>query len=188
MISEEIEINEDNFGDYFKDVRNSVPEKGDVIAQYTATAEFVDGNEKKQIISLLASTENKMEATAQVMKKLLFASELDSYRIPRQMAEDLLSGMTTEQVSLKPYKYTLEMFFYTKTEFVPKDDPHWSVISVLNLGEFLDKKESQIHTKILSKEESDPLNLELKNENESAESGDVAVCGDASGVKVSTVE
>jgi hypothetical protein len=184
-IKEEIEINEENFNQYFKDVRISMPEKGDIIAQYTAVAEFVDGNEKKQIISLLTSTENKMEATAQVMRKLLFASEEDAYGIPRKMAEDLLSGMTEEEVAQKPYKYTLEMFFYTQPDNVPKDDPHWSSISVLNLQEFLDKKESPIQAKILSKEESEILNLELKNENDSSESGKDPICGDAGVVEVS---
>lgn len=185
---QELEINEKNFNQYFKDVRISTPEKGDVIAQYSAVAEFVDGNEKRQIIELLTSTENKMEATAQVMRKLLFASEIDAYGIPRKMAEDLLNGLTTDEVAEKPYKYTLEMFFYTQPDNVPKDDPHWSSISVLNLEEFLDKKEAPIQAKILSKEESEILNLELKeksNENNSSESREDKVCGDASGVEVS---
>lgn len=186
--TEELEINEENFNQYFKDVRTSTPEKGDVIAQYSAAAEFIDGPEKKQIISLLTSTENKMEATAQVMRKLLFASELDSYRIPRQMAQDLISGMSVDEVALKTYKFTLEMFFYAKPENVPKDDPHWSTISVLNLGEFLDKKESEIQAKILSKEESEVLNLELKNENESSESGNSSLCGNASGIEISEIK
>lgn len=187
-MNEELEINDQNFYDYFKDVRISTPEKGEVIAQYAATAEFVDGDEKKQIISLLTSTENKMEATAQVMRKLLFASELDSYRVPRQMAEDLVSGLSPDEVAEKPYKYVMEMFFYTKPENIPQDDPHWSMISVLNLGEFLDKKDAQIQAKILSKEESEPLNIELKNENKASESGSVAVCGNATGVEVSEAE
>jgi len=186
-MNEELEINDDNFYDYFKDVRISTPEKGDVMAQYTSAAEFVNGDEKKQIISLLTSTENKMEATAQVMRKLLFASELDSYRVPRQMAEDLVSGLSLDEVAEKPYKYVIEMFFYTKPENIPKDDPHWSMISVLNLGEFLDKKDTQIQAKILSKEESEPLNIEL-NENKASESGSVAVCGNASSLEVPETE
>jgi hypothetical protein len=148
-LEQETEINETNFHEYFKDLR-SPPEKGDVIAQYTAIADFIDGDEKRQIISLLTSTENKMEATAQVMRKLLFASELDAYKIPRQMAEDILSGMSEDECASKPYRYTLEMFFYAKPESVPRDDPHWSVISVLNLEEFLGKKEGDpIQSKIL---------------------------------------
>ena len=179
-MSEEIEINEINFSEYFKDVRNSTPARGDVIAQYTASAEFVEGNEKRQVISLLNSTENKMEATAQVMRKLLFASELDAYRVPRIMAEDMISGMTEDEAALKPYKYTLEMFFYAKHENVPKDDPHWSVISVLNLEEFLGKKEGEIQMKILSDEEAGKLNLELKeHETEVVQSGQDASGADA---------
>ena len=138
---EETQIDESNFSRYFRDVRTEPMGRGDVMAQYTAAAELVDGNEKRQIISLLKDTEGKMEATAQVMRKLLFAHELDAYRIPRMMAEDMLSGMTDDDVAAKPYKYTLEMFFYAKPEHVPKDDPHWSVISILNLDDHFAKKE-----------------------------------------------
>jgi hypothetical protein len=181
-MSEEVEINDGNFSQYFRDVRNSPPHRGEVIAQYSASAEFVEGNEKRQIISLLSSTENKMEATAQVMRKLLFASELDAYRIPRMMAEDMVSGMSEDDVAEKPYKYTFEMFFYARPENVPKDDPHWSVISVLNLDEFLGRKEGEIQASMLSDEEAGKLNLELKedsNEVEVAEPGQKSSGADA---------
>jgi hypothetical protein len=122
------------------------------------------------------------------MRRLLFASELDSYRVPRQMAEDILSGLSVDDVVAKPYKYTLEMFFYTKPENMPKDDPHWSSISVLNLDEFFDKKNTQVQSKILSPEESKKLNSELteviKNEVEISEFGQDALCGDARGIEV----
>jgi hypothetical protein len=133
--AEELVITEENFSEYFRDVRVSAPHRGEVIAQYSASAELVDGNEKRQVISLLTSTENKMEATAQVMRKLLHASELDAYRVPRMMAEDLLSGMDEDEVASKPYKYTLEMFFYARPNVIPKGDPHWSSISVLNIDD-----------------------------------------------------
>jgi hypothetical protein len=138
----EIEIDEKNFGEHFRDVRTCQMRRGDVIAQYTAVAELVDGAEKRQLISLLSGTEGKMEATAQVMRKLLFANELDAYRVPRMMAEDLLAGMSEEEVALKPYRYTLEMFFYAEPADVPKDDPHWSIISILNADEIFAKNES----------------------------------------------
>ena len=54
-------INEENFNQYFKDVRQNKPEKDDIIAKYSAMAEFVDGGEKRQIISLLMTTEDKMK-------------------------------------------------------------------------------------------------------------------------------
>lgn len=186
---EETEINDENFSLFFRDVRNNVPERGDVIAQYSASAEFVEGGEKRQVISLLTSTENKMEATAQVMRKLLFASELDSYRVPRMMAEDLLGGMTDDEVAKKPYKYTLEMFFYAKPENIPKDDPHWSSISVLNLEDFLGKNDVAVDARILSEEDSKKLNSEIMNhDNSAAELGDNETSGDAVGLQVSEAE
>lgn len=151
---EDIEINELNFSQYFRDVRVSQPERGEVIAQYSACAEFVDGNEKRQIISLLTSTDNKMEATAQVMRKLIHASEVDAYRVPRLMAEDLLSGMGEEEVAAKPYKYTLEMFFYCRPEFIPKDDPHWASISVLNMDDFVGKSVNHVEFKVMAPDDA----------------------------------
>lgn len=166
-VDEEI-IDENNFSKYFRDVRNNGIQKGEIIAKYTSFAEFVDGNEKRQIIYLLKNTD-KMEATAQVMRKLLFASEVDSYKIPRMMAEDMDGGMTEDECAAKIYKFTLEMFFYVKPEHVPKDDPHWSIISVLNLEEYLNKnisKENQegieFKAKVLSPEENESLNKEMK--------------------------
>lgn len=169
------EINEDNFALYFRDVRTSVPEPGDVMAQYSAVAELVDGNEKRQLISLLTSTEGKMEATAQVMRKLLFASEIDAYRVPRLMAEDLLSGMSVEEVAVKPYRYTLEMFFFSKPENVPHKDPHWSSISLLNLDEMGGKTLNRVEARIVEPEE-------YEKHNDAGESGGAVGVGNDVGV------
>ena len=98
------------------------------------------------------------------------------------MAEDMISGMTEDEVASKPYKYTLEMFFYANPENVPKDDPHWSIISVLNLEDFLGKKDGEIQAKILSDEEAGKLNLELREEShetEVAQSGQTTPGADA---------
>lgn len=169
------EINEGNFGEYFRDVRTEAPERGDVMAQYSAVAELVDGQEKRQLISLLTSTEGKMEATAQVMRKLLFASEIDAYRVPRLMAEDLMSGMSVDEVASKPYKYTLEMFFYTKPEHVPKGDPHWTSISLLNIDEVSGRTLNEVETKIVAPEEIDRENVDGDADESIAVGGDVGV-------------
>lgn len=165
-MTEEI-IDENNFKNYFKDIRNNAIQKGEIIAKYTSFAEFVDGNEKKQILNLIKNTD-KMNATTQVMRKLLFASEIDAIKIPREMAEDLSIGMSDEEVLKKPYKYKLEMFFYTKPENVPKEDPHWSAISIINLEDFVDKnidtnKNLEFNAKILNEEENKKLNEEMKS-------------------------
>jgi len=155
-------INEENFNQYFKDVRQNKPEKDDIIAKYSAMAEFIDGGEKRQIISLLTTTEDKMEATAQIMRKLLFASERDALKVPRTMAEDLISGMSTDEVAEKSYKYKVEIFYYTKKEHLPLDDPHWSSISIIDMNEI----DSKVKAKHFSDEENDQENLKIANKNE----------------------
>lgn len=138
-------ITQDNFDEYFRDVRNHTPEKGDVIARYTAMADFVEGRLKSDIIDLLYN-KNKIEPAIQVMKKLGLAVEKDSIRICKEICSDLVSGMSVEDVESKVYSYQLELFYYTKKEYVPID-PHWSVISINNLDEFLDQAGNKITIK-----------------------------------------
>lgn len=163
-MTDEVEITSENFHEYFFDIRQHFPQRGQVIAQYCANAEFVDGYEKRQVISMLRDT-NKMLATTQLMRKLLHASERDSYRVPRMMVEDMVNGMSEDECADKPYKYMVEMFFYVNPEHVPKDDPHWSIISVLNLDEFLDKKDGPVRARIVPREEIAP------NDDESSQNG-----------------
>ena len=57
----------------------------------------------------------------------------------------------------KIYSYQLEFFYFTKQEFVPLGDPHWSVISITNLDEFLDKsvaKDLKIKGRVLPSDEN----------------------------------
>ncbi|RDJ35290.1 MAG: hypothetical protein DWQ19_10775 [Crenarchaeota archaeon] len=131
MTNEEIVIDENNFNQYFFDVRTHKPKKGQIMACYSAMAELVCSNEKKQMMDLLRM-HDKAYAATQVMRKLLFASELDAIKVPKQILEDLKSGMSDDEVLDKPYKYKMEMFFYTEPQYLPAD-PHWSSISLLNL-------------------------------------------------------
>jgi len=148
-------IDESNFTQYFKDCRIHRPERGDVMARYTAIAEFVDGAMKKDIIHLLLNHDKAVAAT-NVLRKLGCATEKDAVRICREIAEDLANGMTTEQVEQKAYEYSLEAFYYTKKEYVPTDDPHWQVINLTNLDTFLDKEHTvQMTAKIMGKDSSE---------------------------------
>lgn len=144
-MSEEI-ITEKNFHEYFRDTRTSRPEKGDVIARFTAMADFVDGRMKNDIIDLLYN-KNKVEAAIQVMRKLGSATEKDSIRVCREVCQDLANGMSIEQIVQKPYRYQIEFFYYTKKENIPIDDDHWSVITLANLDEFLDKSGQRLKMK-----------------------------------------
>lgn len=139
-MSEDLVITDDNFNEYFHDVRKCPPQKGEIMVCYSSSAEFVDGFEKKQMVNLL-KMEGKIEAATQIMRKLLFASELDAIRVPKAILKDLVSGMSEEEVSKKSYDYTVEMFFFTKPEYFPEGNPRWKKITILNMDEFLAKKE-----------------------------------------------
>jgi len=154
-MGEEVVIDDSNFDEYFRDTRQNTPKEGEIVACYTAIAEFVRGPEKQHMIDLLRNTEKAVPGT-QVMKKLLYACEKDSFGVPLQMAKDMLSGMTVDEILDKPYKYKVEIFYYTKPEHVPVDDPHWSTISLMNLDDYLsftvkDKEgtEFEVRTKML---------------------------------------
>lgn len=146
---------EEEFNEKFFDVRTNKPKYNHVMACFAANAEFVNGNEKKQIIDLL-KMEGKTEAIINIMSRLHYASPGDSIKVPRQMAEDLLE-MSEEEVLEKPYKYLLEMFYYCEKENVP-NSPHWSVVSLMGRN-----------GKIYSQQEIDERRakkIELDNENQ----------------------
>lgn len=130
----ELIIDEINFSQYFRDCRISRPERGDVIAKYNAIAELSNGQLKMDLVDLLHK--NKVNAAIQVMRKLGCSSEKDAVKVCKQLCGDLIDG---RDVFKKDYEFVLEMFYYTKKEYVPQDDVHWSIISIKNLDEFLDK-------------------------------------------------
>lgn len=138
-MNDELIIDDTNFSKYFRDVRMNKPEKGEVMARFTSMAELIEGRIKHDVIDLLCNKKNKTEAAMQVMRKLGSATEKDSIRVCKEICKDLASGLSLQEVEKKIYKYQLEMFYYTKKEYIPIDDPHWSVISLKNLDEFLDQ-------------------------------------------------
>lgn len=129
----ELEITPENFNEYFFDIRLHKPQKGQIIAQYRACAELLKGDLKRDLIKLLSFHENGGVKAHQVMMKLGGAVEKEAYKVVREIAEDLLAGMSVDDVLEKPHDFILEHFFYTKKEYVPKDDPHWSVINLVDL-------------------------------------------------------
>jgi hypothetical protein len=143
----ELVIDSNNFEKYFRDCRISRPERGDVMARYSAIAEFVDGKMKQDIIHLLTYHDNKAIAATNVMRKLGCATESDAIRICKEITEDLANGMTEKEVEDKVYRYKMEVFYYTKKDYVPDDDPHWSIISIANLDKFLDSANQLVSIK-----------------------------------------
>lgn len=135
------DINKNNFGEYFFDARGTKPKPGQVLARYTASADFVAGEEKRDIIRLLKTDMGK--EASQIMRRVHGAKEPWCYRVPRQMAEDLLDGMPEAEVEQKPYEMVIEFLFWTQMECVPPHDHHWHTLNVLKFdpetGDYISK-------------------------------------------------
>lgn len=122
-------IDASNFNQYFFDARTNRPQKGQVMAKFTAVAMFGAGPEKRDIIKLMKM--DKAHQASQVMQRIHLAKAPDCYRLLREICEDLVSGMSEEEVEKKEYEFVLEAIFYTKKEYVPKRDPHWETLQTL---------------------------------------------------------
>lgn len=122
------EITNENFNEHFRDARASRPKEGEILATFTAIADFVGGKAKQDIIYLLKI--NKAKEAAQVMNRIHGAKAPWCYRVPRLMAEDLLAK-SEKEVEDKPYEMVVEFPFWTKREYVPKSDPHWTTLNVM---------------------------------------------------------
>ncbi len=122
-----MELTNENFEEYFFDARRFAPKKGQVLAKFTAVAEFVGGRGKRDIMDL--AKQDKIQQAVQVMKKIHGAKEPDCYRVVREIAEDLLR-LSHKEVENKPYEYIVEYLFYTQKELVPKNK-HWETLNVI---------------------------------------------------------
>lgn len=142
----ELVIDENNFSQYFRDCRTARPERGDVLARWTGRAEFLDGHMKRDIIDLLHNKDKAFAAT-QVMRKLGGATQHDAIRVCKEICLDLAAGMSLKEVEEKVYEYDVEFFYYTKKEYIPIDDPHWTMIGINNLDEFLDQANQRLKIK-----------------------------------------
>lgn len=125
---------EENIWENFKDVKlERRPEKDDILVRYTAIAELVDGEDKKELINLIFS-DGRMMSAINFMRNLFCAIEEDSYRVPKEIIKDYSEKkMSVEEILEKPYRYQMEKLFFTKDKFFPKDDPHWQRINLISL-------------------------------------------------------
>ncbi len=140
----DIVIDESNFDKYFRDVKKSKPQRGDVMAVYRATAELTDGNLKQQIIESLCTEDIGAKKSIQLLMKMGQTNRREAVRLIKLICSDLFGGMPKFSVAAKAYKYGFEMFFYTKKEYIPQDSPNWDVVTLKNLEEFLDKSEKNV--------------------------------------------
>lgn len=122
------EITDDNFNDYFFDTRLHKPKKGQCLARFTAIADFVEGQGKKDIIELLKR--DKAMAAVQVMQKIHCVKPPHCYKVLKQMAEDLLD-FPDVWVEKKPYEMIVEYTFWTERQYVPKNSQNWETVQLV---------------------------------------------------------
>ena len=135
-----IEVTEENFEQYFFDARRHKPKKGQILAKFTAVAEFIHGRGKLDIMDLVKK--DKAHQAVQVMKKIHGAKEPDCFKVVREIAEDLLR-LPANEVEYKPYRYIVEYLFYTQKELVPKNK-HWETINLIEYN----KDTNEYHARI----------------------------------------
>jgi hypothetical protein len=139
---EEIVIDDKNFHQFFFDVRKHGPKNGQVMAKFSAFALFGEGNEKRDIINLLKG--GRVFQAAMIMNKIYCARTPDCYRVCREICEDMISGMTEDEVANKEYEFVIESMFYTKKEYIPKNNPHWELLTSLKYNSDTNTFESRI--------------------------------------------
>lgn len=132
MSDNEIVIDETNFTEFFRDVKTSKPQQGDVLVVYRSMAELTDGELKEQMVDALICAKVGAQKAIQLFIKLGSASYKEAVKVVKQMCQDLVDGLDTKSVILKPYKFLLELQFYTRPEYVPENNPHWEVIKLKN--------------------------------------------------------
>lgn len=118
------------FKERFFDTREYGPKKGQVLSRYRAVAHFVDAWVKRNVINMLINNKVGAENSLKVLRKMCGVTEPDAIRVALEMSDDLVAGMTVEEVTQKEYKMIIEFFFWTQPEYIP-DDPHWSKIDIL---------------------------------------------------------
>lgn len=136
----QIEITEENFEEHFFDTRKFKAQKGQVLATFTAIAQFIEGKGKLDIMRLIMQGRGVEAAT--IMRKIHGAKEPECYRLVREIAEDLLR-MKFKEVEQKPYEYIVQYSFWTKKEFVPKNK-HWEILKIMQYDKESGEYKSQI--------------------------------------------
>jgi hypothetical protein len=107
------------------------PLKGQVMASYAAMAEFIDGEDKRAIVEAVQRSGASVLSAVKLMRKRCHATEVDATRVLKEIIQDLQSGMSVDEVVGKPYRFTVELFYYVEPKNIPEDDPHWSQITLL---------------------------------------------------------
>lgn len=140
-------ITDQNFHEYFFDVKTHHAQPGQVMARFTSMVDLVDDNEigfKRKLISMIKDEDNGARMASEYLQKRCGCSEREAVKLLLTMAKDLQT-MSVEEVIAKPYRFMYEAFYYCKKEHIP-NSPHWEPIKIfdtklINFDEVMDKLE-----------------------------------------------
>ena len=113
-----------------RDIRRHKAEKGDILATYTASAFFIEGWLKKNVIDLIH--QDKIEKAVSVCVKIVQMIQDDADRVCKEIYDDLAAGMSIDEVEKKEYNMIIQCHCWMKPDEFPVEDPHWSKIELLN--------------------------------------------------------
>jgi hypothetical protein len=128
-MNHEIVIDENNFHQYFRNTRKSRKQKNDIVVMYFSSAVFVDGKLKEEVIDLLCYEFNSVNKCIGKLFKYAYAPQREAIRLCKEIIKDFNNGISRDEIVRKEYPFFLQMFFYTKDDYVPKNDKRWVVIS-----------------------------------------------------------
>lgn len=133
-MTEPIDITDENFSLYFRDVVKHKKEEGDITVSYRAVMDLPDCELKRDVIRLVSEVHGGAVMAVDALCRYAAAAKQDAIRLCAQIGRDLLKGHETEAVAKRIYKYEIVLFFYVKPEYFPQSwleekNTAWAIVS-----------------------------------------------------------
>lgn len=116
------------------DAKRYKPKKGQVMVRYQAMADLIEGDLKTDVINLLQNNDQGANASIRMLQNNCYMNEKDAIMISKEISEDLLNGMSLQEVSSKPYRFKLEILYYTDKDTANQlsGNVHWTKIDLID--------------------------------------------------------
>lgn len=115
----------------YLDARKNPPQPGTILARYRANGFLESGEEKDFVLNFLINNPKGAEAAVNVLKNRCSITERSAVDVCLEIANDILSNKSLEEIRNKSYPIKIEILLYMKKEDIP-DDPHWSYIKMID--------------------------------------------------------
>lgn len=132
---DELVIDQSNFDQYFFDIKKHGPTEGQIMARFCAKAQLMNSVEKQNLVDVLLTNKEGAEIGVNMSQNTFSCTESEAVKLCKEIVLDLLNGKSKTEVLEKPYTFTIEKFFWTREEYVPKNNPHWKAIKITVIKE-----------------------------------------------------